>query len=165
MITAALDFIHARKWLVELILFLVIAGGIYLFCQHLIVVGTSQERARWEAKLKDAEQKAAIETARLTERAAIAEKARAIELTELDSYRASHPLHGRLCQPSGGGVPGSAAPKPVDAGTSAAAAGFLAMPEGHSGTEGGRADQQYLLDLLAARADQVSAGLREWQSR
>ena len=161
MISWLLAAFHARKWLVELVLFLAIAGGIYLFCQHLIGVGISQERAAWTAKLAEAQRKADIESARLSERARIAEAATRDELLHLASYRASHPLHGRLCPQGAAGVPSTSSTDANHAGASPAARDFLSLPEGN--TSG--LDQQHLLDVLAGRADAVSASLREWQGR
>src|SRR4051812_37282915 len=55
MITAVLAAIHARKWLVELIVLGVVVLGVYLFCQHLIGVGVERQkaadRAQYEADL------------------------------------------------------------------------------------------------------------------
>lgn len=159
-VTWLLDFIHARKWLVELIVLGLIAGAVWWLCSHLIDVGVQQERARWEVKVMQAEQ----ERARQQGRAETAEKAGNDERKALDDYIAGHPLHGSLCPPAGR-LPTAASAEPGHAGSSAAAGDVLPLPAGdHRGDEG-EPDQLHLLDLLAIRGDQVSATLREFQAR
>src|SRR6476620_5964980 len=50
MITAALGFITSRKWAMELILGLVVAGFIWLGCNHLIQVGVDRQKAADKAE-------------------------------------------------------------------------------------------------------------------
>lgn len=160
-----LDFFHARKYLAELLLIGVIAGAIYLGCHHLIQVGVGQERARWEAKLAAQQKAADIETARLQERATIAEKAHASELAELDAYRASHPLHGSLCQRPADGLPKAANSVTSNGDPSATPGNVQPVYPGDHRRDEDDPDQLGMLDLLARRGDAVSAQLREWQGR
>lgn len=169
MITAVLTFIHARKWLVELILLLAVVGAVTWFCHHLIEVGVQQQKdadAAQYAKLKETADK---ETGRLQGIADTAEKARDQESKALDDYRTANPLHGSLClnpAQQSGRVPETGATHPSNAGTSTSTSTVQPVSAGDSGTGGqGQPDIRHMLDLLAGRADQVSGELREYQAR
>jgi hypothetical protein len=165
-ITAALAFIHERKWLVELILLAVLVIGVVLFCQHLIGVGVQRQKDDDARELVKLQHDADIKTAKAQERADIAEKARAIEITQLDDYRRLHPLHGRLCINEGGGhLPSTGAAHAGNDGSGTAAGDLLPLHSGNSGGDEGEPDQLAMLDALEAVADGVSAGLREYQAR
>ncbi len=160
--TWLLDFIHARKWLVELILLALIAGAVWWFCAHLIGVGVQRERAAWEQKATEAN----IKAAKAQGRAEAAEAAGKREHDELETYIAAHPLHGSLaslCRPSPG-VPAAAEGHPGDAAASAGSADVQSLsardPRG-----GQDPDQLGMLSALAARADLLSATVREYQAR
>lgn len=167
MITTALDFISSRKWLVELIVLAIVAGAVWWLCEHLIAVGVQKQ--------KDADAKAyaqllidkAKEEGRLQ---ALADQASAKYETEHQdnlALRAAQPLHGGLCVDKGNrGVSEAGTAHPGDEGPRTASTSFLPVSAGDP-TLGGRGytDIRHLLDLLAARADSVSAALREYQSR
>jgi hypothetical protein len=169
MISAALAFIHARKWLVELILLAVLVAGVVLFCQHLVDVGVQRERAAWQTAATKARQAAELKLAHETERANIAEKARAIELAELDNYVRDHPLHGSLdslCRRAGnGGMPATTSPDARHAGAGAAGGDVQSLPSGNNRGDEDEPDQLGMLSALEVVADGVSAGLREYQAR
>lgn len=166
MITDALEFIHARKWLVELILAAVLIIGIVLFCQHLIGVGVQRQKDADARELVKLQHDADIKTAKAQERADLAEKARDIEITQLDDYRRQHPLHGRLCVNEGGShLPAAGAADGSHAGLGAGARDIQPLPSRDPRSDEGEPDQLAMLDALEAVADRVSAGLRERQAR
>jgi hypothetical protein len=168
-ITAALEFIHARKWIVELILLAVIAGAIWWFCAHLVDVGVQKERAAWQAAAAKAHHEAELKLAHETERANIAEKARAIELEQLNDYVRDHPLHGSLdslCRRSWDGtMPATPAANAGHAGAGAASGNVQPLPSGNNRGNEDEPDQLGMLSALEVVADGVSAGLREYQAR
>jgi hypothetical protein len=167
MITAALAFIHARKWLVELILAAAVIAVAWLFCQHLIEVGVQRQKDADAKEYAAMQRKADIETGRLQGVADAAEKAREKEASDLDQYRRDHPLHGGLCNKlSAAAGPEASAAHGGNADPSAATGDLLAVPPGDPGVGGqGDPDVRHLLDVLAGRADLLSAGLREYQAR
>jgi hypothetical protein len=166
-ISDALAFIHARKWLVELILLAVIVAGVYFFCQHLIGVGVQRQKDADARELVKLQHDADVEAARLRGVADAAEKARAKEHDELADYRRLHPLHGGLCLNQGGRhLPTAGAADGGDEGTSATAGNLQPLPAGDPGSGGqGDPDVRHLLDVFAGRADLLSAELREYQAR
>lgn len=165
--TAVLEFIHARKWLVELILLAFIVAGVVLFGHHLIQVGVQQQKDADAVELVKLQHDADIKTAKAQERADLAEKARDIEINQLDDYRKRHPLHGGLCLNQGGGdLRQGSATHAGDVGTGTASGDIQPVPAGDSGPRGqGEPDIRGMLDALEAVADEVSASLREHQER
>jgi hypothetical protein len=165
-ITSALAFVTSRKWLVELLVVALVAGAVWWFCEHLISVGVQRQ--------KDADAKAyaqlvidnAKEEGRLQALADKAEHAHDEELTQLRTYRNSQPLHGGLrinCPTSVSSATGSHS---GDDEARSAAAAIQSLPSGSVSSSGpGSADVLHLLDILAGRADTVSATLREYQLR
>jgi hypothetical protein len=111
-----------------------------------------------------AQHEADLETARLNERAHISAQVHHDEDLQIRTVTDADPLHGGLCdrpapvRRAATGIPG-------DAGPSAAARDFLALPERDHSSDEGQPDQLGMLDLLAKRADLLSAQLREWQGR
>jgi hypothetical protein len=162
-VTAVLEFIHARKWLVELLLLAAIVGAVWWFCHHLIDVGVQRERAAWMLKVDEANLKAAEAKGR----ADAAEAAGKKEHDELAKYVADHPLHGSLAslcrKPSS--VPAATTSNPGNARASTGPADVQPLPEGDPGGDVGEPDQLGMLSALAARADILSGSLREWQAR
>jgi hypothetical protein len=166
-ITAALDFVSSRKWLVELIVLALVAGAVWWLCEHLIAVGVQRQ--------KDADAKAyaqlvidnAKKEAVLQAKADQAEAGYEAEHSALESYRASQPLHGGLCIDKGNrGVPAAAGPHAGNEATGAGLATVQPLPTGDSAAIGqSDTDIRHMLDILAGRADQVSATLREYQFR
>jgi hypothetical protein len=168
-ISGFLAFFHARKWLAELLLLALVVGGVWWFCQHLIDVGVQRERSAWQAKLVEAQRKADIETGRLQGRADAAEKAREQEQADLDEYRRTHALHGGLCRARNvSGTAGAEAARAHggDEGASTAAGDLQSVPAGDLRARGsGEPDVRHLFDVLAGKADLLSAPLREYQAR
>jgi hypothetical protein len=168
MISAALEFVHARKWLVELLLLGVIVVGVVLFCRHLIQVGVERQRAEDERAYRQLQLDAAIESGRLK---GIAEKAsheHDEELQTLREYRVQHPLHGGLCLDDGrkSRLPNAGTAESGDAGRSSSAESLQPVSSGDSQPSGqSDPDIRGMLDALAGRADRVSAQLREFQAR
>jgi hypothetical protein len=165
-ITAALESITSRKWLVELIVVVLVAGAVWWFCEHLIHVGVQKQ--------KDADAKAyaqllidkAKEEGRLQALADQAEHAHDEELTQLRTYRNSQPLHGSLRINCPASLPSAAGAHNGDDEARSAAAAIQSLPARSAGSSGpGSADVLHLLDILAGRADTVSATLREYQLR
>ena len=163
MISTALEFLHARKWLVELVLLIAIVLGAWWFCHHLIEVGVQRERAAWMLKVDEANLKAA----ELRRQAEAAEAARKREHDELTTYVATHPLHGTLAslcrKPTS--VPAATGTDGRDGQASTSTADVLAVPPGDSGGNLDEPDQLGMLSLLAGRADLLSSQVREWQGR
>lgn len=162
MISTALEFLHARKWLIELLLLAAIAGGVWWVCHHLIEVGMQRERAAWMLKVDAAN----LETARLRGIAEAAEATGKREHDELTQYMADHPLHGTLaslCKPPR--VPAATQTDSGHAGAGAAATPVQPVPEGDSGGADREPDQLGMLASLSARCDALSTQVREYQAR
>jgi len=169
MITAILAFIHARHLLVWLVATAIVVTGIAYWHHATFKAEMERVRAEDRAALAKAQQKADLETSRLKGIADAAEKVRNEEHDQLVAYRTAQPLHGQLCtQPrnSLASVPAIADTVILHAGPSAATANLQPVPTGDSAASG-RADPdvRHLLDVFAGRADEVSATLREFQSR
>jgi hypothetical protein len=166
-IASIVEFIGARKWLIELILLLVVAGLIWWFCEHLIAVGVQRQ--------KDADDKAyaqlvidnAKEEGRLKALADTANENYQQESQELLAYRAAQPLHGGLCLDKG--HRSMSAASGAHTGNEATSSGAAAVQSVLAGdpAPSGRSDPdiRHLLDLLAGRGDEVSSTLREFQAR
>jgi hypothetical protein len=169
MITGVLEFIHARKWLVELVLLLALAGGVWWFCQHLIDVGVQRQKDDDAKAYAELQRKADLETGRLQGVADAAEKARAQEHADDDQYRRDHPLHGGLCLARQLPATASAQTGAAHVGDEAAGTGAADLQRVSPGDPGvggqGDPDVRHLLDVLAGRADFLSATLREFQAR
>ncbi len=162
MITAALAFIHARRWLVELIMLAALVAGVTWFCHSLIQKGVAQQQAADAVIAAQAQHDADVKTAQLEERAHIAEKVRDQERTDNDQYRVEHPLAGRvrICSASGSNLPGSPQAKPGDAATTAAASLGDSVS---SATTGKLYDRGALLDAFGALFDSSNGQVRQWQ--
>lgn len=167
MISSALEFIHARKWLVELILVAVVVAGLWWFCHHLIQVGVQRQRDDDARELVKLQHDADVESGRLQGIADAAHKAQEQEHADNLDYRRTHPLHGGLCLNQGRShLPEAGATDASHAGTGTAAGDLLALPAGDPQLGGhGEPDIRHLLDVLNGKADDVSATLREYQSR
>ncbi len=140
----------------------VLGGGWWLH-NHLVDKGVQQQREADAEAYAKLQRDADLETGRLKGLADAAEKANAEELKDLRQYRADHPLHGSLrnavCNRPA--VPDTSASNGVNDSSSAIPRPIQPVPEG----DRGRIDQLHLLDVLAGKADGVSAQLREWQAR
>lgn len=138
-----------------------IACGIYER-NHLIAEGEQHEAAALKASSDRLQKKADQETAELQARATMAEQAYDKER----ALTANQPVPVvRLCVAAGSriGVPKAGAAVPGDAATGPAAGSVQQVPSGDTGIAG--PDIGGMLNALAASADQVSATLREFQSR
>lgn len=151
-IGAALEFLHARKWLVELLLLAAVVIGVYLFCQHLIGVGVQRQ--------KDAD---AVELAKqLAADKVKADKAEHVhdqELSDLRTFRDEHPFTYRVCikpVPKHGPTDAS-----HDGTTPASTVGESVPAPDPDITE----DRGPLLDAFAALFETNNAALRQWQGR
>lgn len=150
-------------WQVKAIAAAVLLGAAWYLHNHLIDEGIQRQKDADEKALAEWKVKSAEENGRLKGRAEAAEKHYADEKASNDDYRRNNPLHGRLSDAicRGPGLPSTSSGVGVNAGTGPATQPVLPVLEGdHTGS-----DQLAMLDLLAGRADQVSAQLREWQSR
>lgn len=153
MITGVIAFIHARKWLVELILAAVVVAGVYLFCQHLIHVGVQRQRD---------EDVAALAVLRKEDQAKAdkAEHSHDQEISDLRDFRDKHPFSYRVCIQSS-----LQKPHPADDsndGASASATMGERMPQTATDiTE----DRGPLLEAFAALFDEKNSTLRQWQTR
>lgn len=167
MISAALEFIHARKWLVELILLGVLVAGVTWFCHHLIGVGVQRERAAWVEKLALQQRAADVELGRKQGIADAAEKARETSDQKLADYIRDNPVHGGLCQrPTAAARLPAAGRDPGDARAAASGGDVQPVLSGDSGAVGqGDPDVRGMLSTLYSRADLLSNALRERQAR
>lgn len=169
MITAALDFIHGRKWIVEAIALAAIMGLVAWWHHATFEAGIKHQKAEDDEATASLVHAAEVQTDFYKARAERAEGAHAQETIDNDRYRAANPLHGGLCQPAygwQGHLPDVTATHAGNAGASPGPAAIQPVPAGDT-ESGGRAnpDIRHLLDLLAGRADEVSATLREFQAR
>lgn len=138
--------------------------AIHSYNEHLRESGRQEVRAEDAQALATAKAAADAETKRLKDKADQAEHSHDQELTDLRAYQRDHPIslwvsngkgHSIAC------VPHTTASNSIDASTSPSAESVLTMPE----RDPGERDIGPMLSALAARADEVSAQLREWQSR
>lgn len=153
MITSALEFIHARKWLVELLLASALAAGVWLFCRHLVEVGVQEQ------KDADAVQ---LEKQRVADQANAdkAEHNHDQELQSLRDWRDQHPFTYRVCIPAA--VPKRSTADSSNAGTaSSAAVGNGVSTADPDITE----DRGPLLDAFAALFENENATVRQWQAQ
>ena len=158
MIAALLGWTKLPQWAIELIALALVGGAILLWHHETFEAGVKQEVARVE--LQNAKT-----TATLTAKANTAETLHADENKDLDAFRSAHPIEPvRLCVPT----PSLQTPAIIKVSSSAVATGadVQPVPAGDSGVrqEPGR-DISELLDLLAGRADKVTAQARELQGR
>jgi hypothetical protein len=167
---ALLGLIPLKDWIYTGIIAAILIGGAYW--HHATLEDGIHDQQVADARVSAAlEKKTAAETADLQARATMAEQAYDHEKTANTQYRDANPIQPvRLCldtHNSGGVVPKAGTPVAGNAPTSAAAKPVQPMPAGdHSGGAGAAGpDLAGMLDLLAARADQVSSQLREYQSR
>lgn len=143
--------------------------GVHTYNEALREQGRAEIRAEDAVALAKAKTDAEAEGARLTKLAEDARNANIQELTDLRAYRVDHPIHGGLCKPAKSNRGPMSNPTPaisLNDGTSPAPADVQPLPSGDT-EPGGQSDPDIrgLLDILAARGDQVSGQLREWQAR
>lgn len=163
---AALAFVRSRKW--ELIVAVVAIGLIAWWHHATYEAGIKAQKDEDDKATASLVHAAEIQTAFYQARAERAEAAHAQETVDNDRYRADNPLHGGLCQPHSGEshLSDTAATHSSNAGASTGSAIIQSMPSGDPETVGPSGpDVRHLLDVLAGRADEVSATLREFQAR
>ncbi|MGC8519961.1 MAG: hypothetical protein ACP5P4_15805 [Steroidobacteraceae bacterium] len=171
---AVLGWTGLPQWALELIAVGVVAAGavgaFWLYHHHVYVEGIHAQQAadqRASAKViaqARAETKAAVATAQAAHDAYIQ------EIAHEAVTAARHPLPAvRLCldsYPGASSVPQAGAAHPGNAHPGPTPGGVPALhASGHRVRAGRGPDISGLLDLLARRADQVSAELREYQAR
>jgi hypothetical protein len=151
------DWIYAGALALLLILFAT-------YTHHERALGAARIIAADAAALDKAQHIADLQTAALKQKAEDASHAHDQELADLRSYRASHPVHARVCgaaSHSVPGVPATGGSDPGHAGTSPPSGGVQPVSAGDNGSD----DLGPMLELLAGRADKLSAQLREYQKR
>lgn len=143
---------------------LFVAFGVY---RHSLIAEGEAKILASNTKQAAALQKQADQiTAEWKGRADLAEHNHDAELSDLLAYRESHPLTGasELCKQS----PGSPGHLPATAGGNRGHDGGSATPDLQSVPKGNpdvASNRVQMLELLGARADQISASRREWQQR
>src|SRR5271166_2882216 len=152
---ALLALIPSKDWFYGALIIALIALLVYELHE-----GKVHELAALQASSAKLLQQTAAQTAELKARATMAEQAYDKEHNLLLNQP---PLSVRMCDHANSGsvVPKAGTVKPGDAATGTSAGPIQPVPSGDSG---GR-DIGGLLSALAASADQVSATLREFQSR
>lgn len=166
-----LGWIKVNQWAAELALLLLIGCGVWYWHHEAIEKGVAEQVATDNAATAKLKQETAVQTAALKTKADTAEQAYDKEHQDLEAYRSGHPVQPvRLCNAphdSNTFVPGSAGIVARNAAGSSAGIVIQQVPSGDSGSGAGRAgpDISQLLLALGARADDVSATLREYQAR
>lgn len=161
------------QWAIELIVVVLIAGGVWLYHEHvvskLIDAGRSAQRLEDQKSLDKLKQKTATEQKAIQARADTAQKAYQKEHDDFTSYQLSHPLVSavQLCQQSPprsrGGYMQPAGAANAGAGASATT-GKVLQPLSSSDSPG--ADYRLrLLDGFGRLCDTLSATIRESQHR
>lgn len=156
---ALLALIPTKDWLYGTAIAALLVFGVYER-HHLIAEGQQHEIAALKLSSDRLQKETAKQTAELQARATMAEQAYEKEVNSLSNL--SVPVV-RLCpnNPGSSIVSAASAAKP---GTQSAGAGTGIVQPVSSGNSVGR-DIGGLLSILAARADETSAELREYQNR
>lgn len=171
-ITLALEFVHARKWLVELILAAIIVGAVWYWHHSAVQTGVAKGVAAQKHEDELAAEQLHIQVETLTEQnRALARAAEARYDTEHTANVAGAAVPvgtSQLCNPtrhaheSGGGLPAAGG---GDRGNAAAAAGpnlgaGLPAPDNELAE-----DREALLGAFAALFDDKTALIRQYQGR
>lgn len=138
--------------------------AIHAYNERLREQGRQEVRAEDAKALAIAKAAADAETKRLKDKADQAEHSHDKELTDLRAYQRDHPISLWVSNGKGHSIacmPRTATSNSIDASAGPSAESVLSMPERDSSER----DIGPMLSALAARADEVSAQLREWQSR
>jgi hypothetical protein len=155
-----------KDYLYISLIIIIVAGGVW-YHHKLITEGVAQQKASDEKATATLLASTAKQTQALQVRATTAEQAYEKEV----AANAGQPvIPVRLCSnatPRGQLVPKAGAANPGDASARASATAIPNVPHGNSGSGSGNAgpDIGALLETLAKRCDDVSAELREYQSR
>ena len=162
------------KWATELIAVGAIAaaavGAFWIYHHHVYVEGIHAQQVADQRASAKLVAKARAETKAAQATAQTAHDAYLNEVTHEQVLAARHPLPPvRLCldaYPGGSGVSQAGTADAGNASASAAAGGVSQVPGADHPVRARRGpDISGLLELLAGRADQVSAVLREYQAR
>jgi hypothetical protein len=162
--------IPLKDWIYCGIIVLLIAGGLW-YHHHVLELGIADQIAADNKATAKVQAQAQVQTKALQTQADAAEHAHDQELADLTAYRNAHPDQPvRLCltaHPGSGGLPQTGTPDTKHAGSSASVGNLQQMPTGDRGSGEGTAgpDISGMLSALGARADQLSAELREFQAR
>jgi hypothetical protein len=167
---ALLALIPAKDWLWAAVFAAALIFGVH---EHhkILAEGIAEQKAaddKATAALVAATEK---QTAELQAKATQAEQAYDKQQADLANYRSSNPVQPvRLCldtHSGGSGVPKGSATVAGNASAGTAPGNVLPLPAGDSSGGAGASgpDIGNLLELLSARADQVSAELAEYQAR
>lgn len=171
MIAAILGWTKLPQWTLELIVILIVAGGIWFWQHERFEAGIASQQSADALQTQRLKADAANQTQVLQTRADMAEQDYEQEHKDNLDYRSSHPDQPvRLCiaaAASGSSVPKASGSHPGDASAGAAPADVPKVSDGNSSSGGGQAgpDIGPLLKLLELRADNVSGVLREYQKR
>lgn len=157
--TALLALIPGKDMLYGALITALLAFGVYER-HHLIAEGQQHELAALKLSSDRLQKQTAAQTAELQAKATMAEQAYDKEVLANSNQS---PVVVRMCNSPNSGTVMSAASsaKPGTQDTRAPAGGIQQVPPGNSSER----DIGGLLSILAARADEVSAALREFQSR
>lgn len=169
MIATLFGWTKLPQWALELIVIAAVAGGIFYWQHHEINKGIALQKAADDAASQPLLRQAAEETATLKSKATMAEQTHAKEIAELTN-RPDPNKPVRLCldpHGSGQGVRPASAANSGNKGASTPAISVQPVPDGNPASGAGRAgpDIEPMLTALAARADELSAELREVQAR
>jgi hypothetical protein len=165
-----LALIPVKDWIYLGVIAAIFAGGIYIH-HKLITEGIAEQRAADDKASATLVADTAKQTAALQVKASMVEQAFNKEHDDNQTFHDSHPLQPvRLCRTSNVGsalVPSTSAAHSGNENTGTAAANVQPLPSGNSsgGASATGPDISNLLGLLAVQADNVSAELREFQSR
>jgi len=168
--TALLALIPTKDWLYCGAIVAILAGGVW-YHHKVFDEGIANQIAVDARASKELKADTAKKTAELQVRATTAEQAYDKEHADNQNYRDSHPIEPiRLCLSATASytlVPTSGAAHAGNESASAAAQNVHDLPSGNSSSGTGTAgpDISTLLGLLAAKGDDVSAELREFQNR
>ena len=162
------------QWALELLAVGVVAAGavgaFWIYHHHVYVEGIHAQQVADQRASAKLVAKARAETKAAQAQANAAHDAYLQEVSHEAIAAARHPLPAvRLCinaHDSGSGLSQASSSHPGNAGASAATGGVSALPGANHPVRSRRGpDISGLLELLAGRADQVSAVLREYQAR
>ncbi len=175
MILALLGWTKLPQWAMEviftLLVILIVAAAVWYYGHEHYESGIQAQIATDNAERSALIASTAKQTAELQARASTAEKAYADEQAKTANYNVSNPLEPiRLCNTatsSRGYLPTTGALVGGAKGTGPGTAAIQQMPTGNNSLrdESGGRDISGLLESLAESADEVSASLREFQTR
>lgn len=170
MIASLLGFIKLPQWALDLIVIGCVAGGVWLYHIHVYNLGIKAQQAADQAVSAKAMAQAAVATQAAQDAANRAEESYREEIARNAATAAARPLPPvRLCIDAhigSGSVSKTGAAYPGNASASAAPRSVQSLPVGDPSLRPRAGhDISSLLGAWADKADQVSAALREFQSR